>query len=82
MNRKNLLAVVAFGLLLGACDYQRNNTIQQKDVQHGNEYVYGVHPDSAARQTKNKYADKPELETRTQKIREKLTGASTIAQGN
>ncbi|MFN8352936.1 MAG: hypothetical protein U0Y10_00695 [Spirosomataceae bacterium] len=83
MNRKYLFAVALSAVLLGACDYQKNNTIKQADLHAGDTYVYGVHPDSAARQTKNKYTENPDNEARTQKIREKLTaGASEIAKGN
>ena len=82
MNRKNILAVVAIALLATACDYQKNNTIKQVDLSEKDEYVYGVHPDSAARQTKNKYAAKPAYELKANKIREKLFNDSTNAQGN
>ena len=82
MNRKNILSVVAITLLATACDYQKNNTIKQRDVDEGDQYVYGVHPDSAARQTKNKYAPKPAYEVKANKIREKLFNDSTNAQGN
>ena len=82
MNRKNILAVVVIALLATACDYQKNNTIKQIDLNEQDQYVYGVHPDSAARQTKNKYTAKPENEVRANKIREKLFNDSTNAQGN
>jgi hypothetical protein len=82
MNRKNIVAVVAIALSATACDYQKNNTIKQIDLNDRDEYVYGVHPDSAARQTKNKYTAKPENEVRVNKIREKLFNDSTNAQGN
>lgn len=84
MTRKNsftLALVCASALALTACDYQKNNTIGQKDYRAGDEYVYGVHPDSAARQTKNKYTEKPENEARAAKIREKLFG-QTNPSGN
>lgn len=77
MTRKHTLGLaltLASALVLTSCDYQKNNTIAQKDYRVGDEYVYGVHPDSAARQTKNKYTEKPENEVRAQKIREKLYG--------
>ena len=77
MTRKHTLGLVlslASALVLTSCDYQKHNTIAQKDYRAGDEYVYGVHPDSAARQTKNKYTEKPENEARAQKIREKLYG--------
>jgi hypothetical protein len=82
MNRKNILTIAAVALLATACDYQKNNKIKQTDLNENDEYVYGVHPDSAARQTKNKYAAKPENEVRANKIREKLFSDSTNAQGN
>ncbi|MEN9730080.1 MAG: hypothetical protein RLZ91_1197 [Bacteroidota bacterium] len=72
MKLKNLVPVLAIALLATACDYQKNNRIKQKDVREGNEHVYGVHPDSAAAQSKLKYAAKPELEVKANEIREKL----------
>lgn len=77
--KRNFLKISALLLAvsLASCKYQKNNTIDQTDVRSGDEYVYGVHPDSAARQTKNKYTAKPELEQRTNAIREKLFGAAT-----
>jgi hypothetical protein len=82
MNRKNILAFIVIALITTACDYQKNNTIKQIDLSEKDEYVYGVHPDSAARQTKNKYTPKPENEIRATKLREKLFNDSTNAQGN
>lgn len=83
MNRKHIFFAVACTLLLASCDYQANNQIKQKDLAEGDEYVYGVHPDSSARQLKNKYTAKPENEIRAGKIREKLFGpAGAIATGN
>ncbi|WP_266362757.1 hypothetical protein [Tellurirhabdus rosea] len=73
-----VLAVVS----LASCDYQKYNTVRQKDFRAGDEYVYGPHPDSAAIQSNYKYTARPELEQRTGKIRQKLFGGSTIAQGN
>ncbi|WP_428656640.1 hypothetical protein [Runella sp.] len=77
--KRNFLKISALLLAvsLASCKYQKNNTIAQTDVRAGDEYVYGVHPDSAARQTKIKYTAKPELEQRTNAIREKLFGAAT-----
>lgn len=77
--KRNFLKISALLLAvsLASCKYQKNNTIDQHDVRAGDEYVYGVHPDSAARQTKIKYTAKPELEQRTNAIREKLYGAAT-----
>lgn len=82
MKLKNLLPIVALTFVATACDYQKNNRIKQKDVQAGNEYVYGVHPDSAAAQTKNTYTAKPELEVRANAIREKLFQGKEISKGN
>jgi hypothetical protein len=66
---------------LTSCDYQKNNHIEQKDVRAGDEWVYGVSPDSAARQLKNKYTANPELEKRTNAIREKLFGSGKVNEG-
>ncbi len=82
MKLKNLLPIVAIAFVAIACDYQKNNRIKQKDVQAGNEYVYGVHPDSAAAQTKNTYTAKPELEVRANAIREHLFQGKEISKGN
>lgn len=77
-------------LSLASCDYQKYNTIRQSDVR-ANDYkatyragdpeVYGKGKDSAAVQSTYKYTPNPELEQRTQKIREKLFGAGTIGEG-
>jgi len=77
MTRKHTLGLalsLASALVLTSCEYQKYNNAAQKDYRAGDEYVYGVHPDSAAVQTKNKYTEKPENEARAQKIREKLYG--------
>lgn len=68
--------------LLNACTYQKSNKIEQSDYRDGDKYVYGVHPDSAAAQSKNVYTPKPELEARTAAIREKMFGAGKINEGN
>ncbi|MFN4145687.1 MAG: hypothetical protein ACK4GN_07675 [Runella sp.] len=82
--KRNILRISTLILLvsLASCKYQKSNKIDQPDVRAGDEYVYGVHPDSAAAQTKNKYAAKPELENRTNAIREKMFGGGAINQGN
>ncbi len=82
MILKNTFAALLITFLVSACDYQKNNNIKQKDVNEGDAYVYGVHPDSAAVQTKNKYTAKPENEIRANKIREKLFSGKEINQGN
>ncbi|AQG81345.1 hypothetical protein [Spirosoma montaniterrae] len=86
--RSGILAVAV--LSLASCDYQKYNTIRQKDerardyragYRAGDEEVYGVHPDSAAVQSKYKYTPNPALEERTQKLRDKLFGTGTIGEG-
>ncbi len=77
-----LVSLFALSLMAMACDYQKNNTIKQKDLRANDAYVYGVHPDSAAVQTKNKYTAKPELEVRANAIREKLFSGKEINKGN
>ena len=82
--------LVLSGLSLASCDYQKNNTIRQEDFRKkdfragykaGDAEVYGTGPDSAAVQSKYKYKPNPELDKRTQKIREKLFGEGTIGEG-
>ena len=68
-------------LSLASCDYQKYNTIRQKDPRYNDPYVYGPNKDSAAIQSKYKYTPNPALEGRTQKIREKLFGEGTIGEG-
>ena len=82
MKLKNILPIAALALMATACDYQKNNTIKQKDLNEGEAYVYGVHPDSAAAQSKLTYTAKPELEVRANNIREKLFHGKEISKGN
>jgi hypothetical protein len=83
MTRKYSFGFALFCVLaLASCDYQKNNTIKQKDVREGDTYVYGVHPDSAAWQLKNKYTEKPETALRAEAIRQKMFQDKKIAQGN
>ena len=74
--KKNVgfLAIVAT-VLMTACTYQKNNRIEQKDVNAGNDYVYG-HPDSMARQRKVQYTPNSENEVRAMEIQEILYGGT------
>ncbi|WP_109671904.1 hypothetical protein [Dyadobacter jejuensis] len=72
-------AFVAGMALLSSCDYQKYNKKVSKDLNAGNEYVYGVSPDSLPRQMANKYDAQPELDSRVNAIREKLYGGATSA---
>lgn len=74
MRKLSGLLFVVVAVSLASCKYQKTNTIEQKDVRNGDEWVYGVSPDSAARQLKNKYTANPDLEKRANEIREKLYG--------
>ncbi len=74
MRKLSVLAFAVVAVSLTSCKYQKSNVIEQNDVRKGDEWVYGVSPDSAARQLKNKYTAKPELEAEANKIREKLYG--------
>ena len=82
MKFRKIAAFVAGIALLSSCEYQKFNHAEQKDVRAGNEWVYGVSPDSAARQLANKYPEQPEVEKRVNAIREKLFGNGSVAQGN
>ncbi len=74
MKKFSVLLFAVVAVSLASCNYQKTNVIEQKDVRKGDEWVYGVSPDSAARQLKNKYTANPDLENRTNAIREKLSG--------
>ncbi|NBA86967.1 hypothetical protein GVN16_14435 [Emticicia sp. CRIBPO] len=75
MKKNNIIILLTLVTLgLASCSYQNNNKIEQKDVKAGSEWVYGVHPDSTARQLKVQYTPNPELEKRTNAIRQKLYG--------
>ena len=74
MNIKIVAAILTGTALLSSCEYQKYNKAIQKDVREGSEWVYGVHPDSAARQLSYKYDEKPELELKANELRTKLYG--------
>ena len=79
MNFKKIAAFLVGIAFLTSCEYQRYNHAEQIDVRANSEYIYGVHPDSAARQLSNKYTEKPELELRANAIREKMFSGTTSA---
>ncbi len=81
MKKFSVLLFAGVAISLTSCDYQKNNRIEQKDVRQGDEWVYGVSPDSAASQLKNKYTANPELEKRTKAIQEKMFGAGKSNEG-
>lgn len=81
MKKFSVLLFAVAAVSLTSCDYQKTNVIEQKDVRQGDEWVYGVSPDSAARQLKNKYTANPELEKRTQAIQEKFFGLGKSNEG-
>lgn len=80
MKRINLLSpTLLLGLLLSltACDYQKYNTIKQRDRRANSNWVYGPGKDSAAVQLNNKWPDNPKNDARAQAIREKFFGVVT-----
>ncbi|WP_031528502.1 hypothetical protein [Dyadobacter crusticola] len=77
MKLYRIVAFVACAALLTSCEYQKYNHIEQKDLNTGNEYVYGVSPDSLPRQMSYKYDPQPKLDTRVNNIRAKLYGGIT-----
>lgn len=79
MKISKVIAFVACVALLSSCNYQKDNRIEQKDVNAKSTYVYGVSPDSLPKQMANKYTAQPELETRVNAIREKLYSGATSA---
>lgn len=79
MKLRKIAALIAGIALLSSCEYQKFNHAEQKDVRAGSEWVYGVSPDSAARQLANKYEEQPEVEKRVNAIREKMFGNGSSA---
>lgn len=83
MKRKNSLgSVLLLALLLGfaSCDYQKYNTIKQRDIRANSNWVYGPGKDSAAVQLNNKWPDNPKNDVRAQAIREKFFGVVTAGE--
>jgi hypothetical protein len=82
--KRNILVITVLvaSLSLVSCKYQANNRKEQTDLRAGDPTVYGVHPDSAAAQTKLTYSSTPELDLRTIAIREKMFGSGSINKGN
>jgi hypothetical protein len=78
------ISILVAAVSLTSCKYQKNNKAVQTDKRDGDTWVYGVHPDSAAVQSKLKYevVEADSLEKRTALIRDKFFGAGTISQGN
>ncbi|MFT5884559.1 MAG: hypothetical protein ACI9IP_001014 [Arcticibacterium sp.] len=74
MKKISFLLFVAATALLSSCDYQKNNTIKQDDVNEGNERVYGDGPEAPARQLAKEYEATPEDVARAAKIKETLYG--------
>lgn len=74
MKKLSVLLLVVVASAMAACTYQKTNTIKQADVREGDEWVYGVHPDSGAYQLKKTYTADPELQKKADAIREKLYG--------
>jgi cytochrome c-type biogenesis protein CcmH/NrfG len=74
MKKITVLLFVAATAALSSCDYQKNNTVKQKDVNEGNERIYGVSPEAPARQLENKYEATPEDMARAAKVKETLYG--------
>ncbi len=74
MNIKSVVALVAGVALLSSCDYQQYNRAQQVDKRANSQWVYGVHPDSSAKQLSYTYTERPELELKANDLRQKLYG--------
>ncbi|GAA4435692.1 hypothetical protein GCM10023091_12620 [Ravibacter arvi] len=78
MNIKIVAAIVLGTAALSSCEYQKYNKAVQKDVREGSEWVYGVHPDSAAKQLSYKYTENPDLENKANELRTKLYGDTKV----
>jgi hypothetical protein len=74
MKKISFLLFLGATALLSSCDYQKNNTIKQKDVNAGNERIYGDGPEAPARQLAKQFEATPEDVARAAAIRETLYG--------
>jgi outer membrane lipopolysaccharide assembly protein LptE/RlpB len=74
MKRINVLLLIAATAVLSSCNYQKNNTIKQDDVNEGNERIYGDGPEAPARQLAKQFEATPEDVARAAKIKETLYG--------
>lgn len=74
MKKNSFFILCGAVLMLSACTYQKNNRIEQKDVNAGNERIYGDGPDAPARQLAKQYEASPEDLARPAAIKEKLYG--------
>lgn len=72
MKRISVLLLLIVSVAAASCDYQKNNTIVQDVPNLDNERIYGVSPDSSARQLNNVYTEKPELQKTANDLRDKL----------
>ena len=72
MKRISVLLLAVATTAASSCTYQKYNTIYQDLPNEGNERIYGVSPDSSARQLKNVYIEKPELQKKAIELREKM----------
>lgn len=72
MKRISVLLLIIVAAASSSCSYQKHNTIDQDTPNLDNERIYGVHPDSSARQLKNVYTEKPELQKEANDLRDKL----------
>jgi hypothetical protein len=72
MKRISVLLLIIVAVASSSCSYQKYNTIEQDTPNIESERIYGVHPDSSARQLKNVYTEKPELQKKANELRDKL----------
>lgn len=69
MKKKFTYVILFLAVAISSCQYQRNNTIDQKDFNAGNKRIYGENPDSSAYQLKIVYPAKPELAAKADEIK-------------
>ncbi|GAB4001865.1 hypothetical protein GCM10028807_59080 [Spirosoma daeguense] len=81
--------LAAMVMSLASCDYQKYNSVRQKDYRAqdysstyraGDPEVYGLGKDSVAVQSKYKYTADPNLDAKAEAIRKKLYGPGNTTQ--
>ncbi len=80
MKIRNIALLLTGAAFLSSCQYQKYNKKDSPDPGAKSTWVYGVHPDSSARQLAQTYEPNPDMDFRVNAIFNKLYGSdSTVA---
>lgn len=80
MKIRNIALLLTGAAFLSSCEYQKYNKMETPDPGKNSTWVYGVHPDSAARQLAQTYEPNPDMDLRVNAIFNKLYASdSTVS---